>query len=169
MSKEQPKWVKRNADVLAQLLQSGTFSVNIFQPGGFDRVDSCHYSLQWFAHDKFATDIPLLPFRPDEPEEVTVVKKALLEHLDMDSKVTLGVLCDQLVPTDEPMDEEEKAIRDRLGSLVLAFIAGEAKRAIIERHASRAGNEQEQVLIDGLVKVMRFVPSVSSKHSCSVS
>lgn len=25
MSKEQPKWVKRNADVLAQLLQSGEF------------------------------------------------------------------------------------------------------------------------------------------------
>ncbi|ETW81118.1 hypothetical protein HETIRDRAFT_419033 [Heterobasidion irregulare TC 32-1] len=103
---------------------------------------------------KFATDITLLSFRLDEPEEVTVVKKALLEHLDMDSKVTLGVLCDQLVPIDEPMDEEEKAIRDRLGSLVLAFIAGEAKRAIIERHASRAGNEQEQVLIDGLVKAL---------------
>ncbi|THH14906.1 hypothetical protein EW146_g5494 [Bondarzewia mesenterica] len=119
VSKEQSRWVKRNADVLAQLLQS------------------------------------------DEPDEVIVVKKALLEHLDMDSKVTLGVLCDQLLPTDEPMDDEDKALRDRLRSLVLAFIAGEAKRAIIERHANRAGNEQEQVLVEGLFKAL-LKPSSST-------
>lgn len=96
----------------------------------------------------------------DEPDEVTVVKKALAEHLDMDSKITLGVLCDQIVPIDEPVDPEDKATRDRLRTLVLAFIAGEAKRAIVERHASQAGSEQEQLIINGLFKVIRFVTDV---------
>ncbi|TFY82398.1 hypothetical protein EWM64_g1610 [Hericium alpestre] len=112
MSKEQPKWVKRNADVLVQLLQS------------------------------------------DEPDEVTVVKKALTEHLDMDSKVTLGVLCDQIVSVDEAMDDEDREIRERLRSLVLAFMSLEAKRAIITRHANQPGNEQEQVLVNGLFKAL---------------
>ncbi|KAI0047912.1 hypothetical protein FA95DRAFT_1491717 [Auriscalpium vulgare] len=115
MSKEQPKWVKRNADVLVQLLQSA----------------------------------------PDEPDEVLVVKRALTAHLDMDAKVTLGVLCDQIVPPDEPVDEEDKAIRERLRSLVVAFMAGEARQAIIERHASQRGSEPERTLITGLFKAVR--------------
>ncbi|EPQ57138.1 hypothetical protein GLOTRDRAFT_120457 [Gloeophyllum trabeum ATCC 11539] len=106
VSREQRKFIKRNADVLVQLLQS------------------------------------------DEPAEVVVVKKALLEHIDMDPRVTLGVLCDQVVPHEEPMDEEEQAIRERLRSLVLAFLTGEAKRSIIERHA--ADPECERVLVEGL-------------------
>lgn len=100
----------------------------------------------------------------DEPDEVTVVKKALAEHLDMDPKVTLGVLCDQVSSNDEPMDDEEKAMRDRLRSLVVKFISGEAKRAIVERHASQAGNEHEQVIVDGLFKVTRFVYWPPLKH-----
>jgi len=40
---------------------------------------------------------------------------------------------------------------------VVAFISGEAKRAIVERHASQAGNEHEQIIIDGVFKVTRFV------------
>lgn len=101
----------------------------------------------------------------DEPDEVIVVKKALAEHLDMDSKVTLGVLCDQIVPGGEPMDSEDKAIRDRLRTIVLAFIAGEAKRAIVERHASQAGSEQEQIIISGLFKVMRFVLDIYAQNA----
>lgn len=101
----------------------------------------------------------------DEPDEVTVVKKALAEHLDMDSKITLGVLCDQIVPIDEPVDPEDKPTRDRLRTLVLAFIAGEAKRAIVERHASQAGSEQEQLIIAGLFKVMRFVTDVQTRRA----
>lgn len=86
---------------------------------------------------------------------MTVVKRALTQHLDMDPAVTLGVLCDQIVPLDEPMDDEERAIRDRLRSLVLTFITGEAKRAIIERHTSTDGSAAEEVLVSGLLKVGR--------------
>jgi len=88
----------------------------------------------------------------DEPDEVGVVKKALLEHLDMDPPVTLGVLCDQIVPPNEPMDDEEQQIRDRLRSLVISFLTGEAKRTIL-RHASRQGSEVEDVLVDELLVV----------------
>ncbi|EIW62949.1 uncharacterized protein TRAVEDRAFT_112793 [Trametes versicolor FP-101664 SS1] len=116
VSREQQKWVKRNADVLVQLLQS------------------------------------------DEPEEVTFVKRALTQHLDMDPTITLGVICDQIVPPDEPLDEEEQAIRDRLRSLVLAFLAGEAKRSLVERHASTAGSPAEQVLVNSLFKAIIKLP-----------
>ncbi|OSD04110.1 hypothetical protein PYCCODRAFT_1364979 [Trametes coccinea BRFM310] len=116
-SREQQKWVKRNADVLVQLLQS------------------------------------------DEPEEVTFVKRALMQHLDMDPTVTLGVLCDQVVPSDEPLDEEEQSIRDRLRSLVLAFLAGEAKRSLVERHASIVGSPSEEVLVSGLFKAIARLSS----------
>lgn len=87
---------------------------------------------------------------------MTFVKRALTKHLDMDPAVTLGVLCDQIVPLDEPMDDEERAIRDRLRSLVLTFITGEAKRAIIERHTSSDGSAAEEVLVSGLLKVCNF-------------
>ncbi|RDB16769.1 Apoptosis inhibitor 5 [Hypsizygus marmoreus] len=105
------KWVKRNTDVLVQLLQS------------------------------------------HEPDEVIVVKKALTEHLDMDPKVTLGVLCDQIAPPEEPMDEEDQAIRSRLRHLVLSFLTGEAKRAIVERHAL-PGTAAEEVLISSLLSAI---------------
>ncbi|KAH9895220.1 hypothetical protein C8Q73DRAFT_644717 [Cubamyces lactineus] len=114
-SREQQKWVKRNADVLVQLLQS------------------------------------------DEPEEVTFVKRALMQHLDMDPAVTLGVICDQVVPSDEPLDEEEQSIRDRLRSLVLAFLAGEAKRSLVERHANTLGSPAEDVLVSGMLKAVTKV------------
>lgn len=71
----------------------------------------------------------------------------------MDPTVTLGVICDQIVPPDEPLDEEEQGIRDRLRSLVLSFLAGEAKRSLVERHASTAGSPAEQVLVNSLFKV----------------
>ncbi|KAI0948946.1 hypothetical protein AcW1_008681 [Taiwanofungus camphoratus] len=118
VSREQHKWVKRNADVLVQLLQS------------------------------------------DEPEEVMFVKRALAQHLDMDPTVTLGVLCDQVVPSDEPLDDEEQSIRDRLRSLVLAFVTGEAKRAIVERHTSTPGGPADEALVSGLLKaVSKLAPA----------
>jgi hypothetical protein len=94
----------------------------------------------------------------DEPDEVIVVKKALTEHLDMDPRITLGVLCDQIVPPDEPMDEEEQSTRDRLRSLVLSFLSGEAKRAIVERHAN-PGSDAEDVLVNGILTVRRLIHS----------
>ncbi|KZT10939.1 uncharacterized protein LAESUDRAFT_721349 [Laetiporus sulphureus 93-53] len=112
VSREQLKWVKRNADVLVQLLQS------------------------------------------DEPDEVTYVKRALNQHLDMDPATTLGVLCDQIIPMDEPLDEEEQIIRSRLRSLVLSFMTGEAKRAIIDRHTSTPGSVAEETLVMGLLKAV---------------
>ncbi|KAH8107682.1 hypothetical protein BXZ70DRAFT_884990 [Cristinia sonorae] len=116
VSKEQKKWVKRNADVLVQLLQS------------------------------------------DEPEEVVVVKKALIEHLDMDPVVTLGVLCDQIAPLSQDWDEEDQVTRDRLRSLVLAFLTGEAHRAITERHAHTPGSPAEEVLVTGILKGIPKLP-----------
>ncbi|KAI0829746.1 hypothetical protein BC628DRAFT_1477435 [Trametes gibbosa] len=116
VSREQQKWVKRNADVLVQLLQS------------------------------------------DDPEEVTFVKRALTQHLDMDPTITLGVICDQIVPPDEPLDEEEQAIRDKLRSLVLAFLAGEAKRSLVERHAITPDSPAEQNLVTNLFKAIPRLP-----------
>jgi hypothetical protein len=89
----------------------------------------------------------------DEPDEVQIVKKSLTEHLDLDPRVTLGVLCDQIVPPDALVDEEEQFIGDRLRSLVLSFLTGEAKRAILSRHASRLDSEEERVLGTGLLMV----------------
>jgi hypothetical protein len=89
----------------------------------------------------------------DEPDEVQIIKKSLNEHLDMDPRVTIGVLCDQIIPPDDLMDDEEQSIRDRLRSLVLAFLLGEAKRAIVSRHANRRGSDEEQALGNGLLMV----------------
>lgn len=94
---------------------------------------------------------------PDEPNEVVVVKRALQEHLDLDPGVTLGVLCDQIVPPEDAMEEEDLSLRDRLRSLVLSFLTGEAKRAIVERLAL-PGTDAESVLIGGLLNVRRLLP-----------
>jgi hypothetical protein len=92
----------------------------------------------------------LLIYDTDEPDEVVVVQKALVEHLDMDPSVTLGVLCDQIIPPEEPIDEEELFVRDRLRSLVLSFLTKEAKRAILERCKSQPDSATEDILINTL-------------------
>lgn len=99
----------------------------------------------------------------DEHEEVIVVKRALLEHLDMDPPATLGVLCDQIVSPQEPVEEEEQQARDNLRSLVISFLVGEARRSIA-RHANRLGSEAEAVLVDELLAVRRLY--CLSKVSC---
>ena len=85
----------------------------------------------------------------DEADEVASVKKALSSHVDLDPKVTFGVLCEQLVPQDETGDEDERAARDHLRSLVLSYMTGDIMR--IQRHASKT--EDENALVDGLFKV----------------
>ncbi|KAG5642830.1 hypothetical protein DXG03_002061 [Asterophora parasitica] len=91
-------------------------------------------------------DVLLQLLQSDEADEVNVVKKALTEHLDMDPKVTLSVLCDQIAPEDDSAEEEE---RSRLRDVVLKFLTG-ARRAIVERHAL-PGSEAEEALVDALV------------------
>jgi hypothetical protein len=91
----------------------------------------------------------------DEPEEVAVVKTALIQHLEFDSKVTLGVLCDQIVPPDDPMEDEDRTIRERLRALVVAFLAEDARQPLLsqlQRQGRRAA-DQEDSLIDTLIKV----------------
>lgn len=137
ISKLEKKWVKRNADVLVQLLQSGMFKYR-----------------QILAED--------LLFE-DEPNEVNVVRKALVEHLHMDPRVTLGVLCDQIIPPSEPADQEELAMRDSLRTLVLTFIAGELKKGNLVRYMPPR-SEAEDTLIDGLISVR---PLSTSRYSLS--
>lgn len=79
----------------------------------------------------------------DEPEEVKVVKSALLEHLEMDPKGTLGVLYDQLTSVDNDMDEDERSMRERLRYLVSAFLTDEALQPIARLSRTDATLEPE--------------------------
>ncbi|KAI6166034.1 apoptosis inhibitory protein 5-domain-containing protein [Pisolithus thermaeus] len=115
VSYAQRKWVKRNADVLVQLLQS------------------------------------------DEPEEATVVKIALLKHLDMDPPAVLGVMCDQVVPLEEDLDETERQTRERLRSLVITFLATDALSVIVEKYTDPPGSEAEQTLVSQLMLSIRWL------------
>ena len=92
---------------------------------------------------------------PDEPAEVAVVKTALIQHLELDSKITLSVLCDQIVPPDDPTEDEDKAIRERLRALVVVFLAEDALKPLLMRLQGQgeSGVEQEQALIATLLKV----------------
>ena len=94
----------------------------------------------------------------DEPDEVKVVKRALLAHLDMDPRITLGVFCDQILPPPENLDSEEKYLRDRLRALVLSFLAEDAKEAITKNLANhtQGARDAERVLMDGLNAVGAF-------------
>jgi hypothetical protein len=58
------------------------------------------------------------------------VKNALIRHLELDSEVVLGVLCDQIVPPDEPMEVEDRAIRERLRGLAVAFLAEDTREPL---------------------------------------
>ncbi|KAI9447167.1 apoptosis inhibitory protein 5-domain-containing protein [Russula earlei] len=100
-------------------------------------------------------DVLVQLLQSDEPGEVAVVKTALIQHLELDSKVTLGVLCDQIVPPDDPMEDEDRAIRERLRRLVIAFLAEEAREPLLAqlRSLGDGGKDQEQALIDTLLKV----------------
>jgi hypothetical protein len=73
----------------------------------------------------------------------------------LDSKVTLSVLCDQVVPPDDPVEDEDKVIRERLRALVVVFLAEEARKPLLRQLQGQgdSGAEQEQALIDTLLKV----------------
>lgn len=109
VSYAQRKCVKRNADVLVQLLQS------------------------------------------DEPEELAVVKIALLKHLDMDPPGVLGVMCEHIVFPEDDLDESERQTKERLRPLVLSFLSSDALGAIVEKHTNPPGSEAEQMLVSQLL------------------
>ncbi|KAG6900547.1 hypothetical protein C0993_009124 [Termitomyces sp. T159_Od127] len=98
-------------------------------------------------------DVLLQLLQSDERDEVEIVKRALLEHLEMDARTTLGVFFDQMAPLDDGMDEEEKDIRDKLRKVVLKFLTEDARKAIVERHAV-PGSEAEETLVDNLLAVI---------------
>lgn len=132
-------------------------------------VQLTYLSHDWDANSlrRFcAALVGLLTTSLDEPEEVAVVKKSLTEHLDMDPVVTLGVLCDQIVPVEEDLNEEEQAMRDRLRFLVLSFLTGEAHRRITERHAHSPSSPAEEVLVSGILKVCMAstIKTLTSTH-----
>ncbi|KZP34371.1 hypothetical protein FIBSPDRAFT_942505 [Athelia psychrophila] len=106
VSKDQKRWVRRNADVLVQLLQS------------------------------------------DESEEVIVVKRALIQHLDMDPLATLGVLVDQIVLPADPSEADERL---HLRGLVLDFFGDEARHSVI-RHANNT--QAEAILVEGMLAAL---------------
>jgi hypothetical protein len=103
MSEEQPRWVERNVDGLVQLHQSG----------------ECHIFRAFFS---------LPPTEKELHLNSSTVSSNLFFfffsflHLELDSKTTLSVLCDQIVPPDKPMEDEVKV------TLVVAFLAEEARR-----------------------------------------
>ncbi|KAJ7049970.1 apoptosis inhibitory protein 5-domain-containing protein [Mycena amicta] len=113
VSKAASKWVRRNTDVLLQLLQS------------------------------------------DEPDEVVVVKKALLGHLELDAAVTLSVLCDQIMPaTSETTDADELNMRARLRGLVLAFLEEDVTKAVAEKQGGA-----EDALVETLLAAIPTLPT----------
>ncbi|KAH9025303.1 hypothetical protein EDB85DRAFT_2149890 [Lactarius pseudohatsudake] len=95
------------------------------------------------------------PTFADEPEEVVVIKVVLIQHLELNSKVTLGVLCDQIVPLEDPMEDEDKTIRELLEALVVAFLAQDTRKPLAQLQGQRRGPaKQEGTLIDTLIKAV---------------
>ncbi|KAI0301050.1 apoptosis inhibitory protein 5-domain-containing protein [Multifurca ochricompacta] len=111
-------------------------------------------------------DVLVQLLQSDEPEEVVVVKTALIQHLELDVKVTLSVLCDQIVPPDDNIEDDDQAIRERLRTLVVAFLAEDARHPLlVQLQNQEAGSaEQEQALIDTLLKaVSKFGVAIAAR------
>lgn len=88
----------------------------------------------------------------DEPDELFYIRKGLEEHLDLAPSVTIGVLCDQITATEEPIDEEDQLIRDRLRTLVLEFLVEKMKKILLIMKDG-PGSDPERILVEGLLKV----------------
>ncbi|KAH9024852.1 hypothetical protein EDB84DRAFT_1506215, partial [Lactarius hengduanensis] len=82
-------------------------------------------------------------------EEVAVIKM-------LDSKVTLGVLCDQIVPPDDLTEDEDKTIRERPEALVVAFLAQDPRKPLLTQPQGqrRGAADQEDAPIDTLIKAV---------------
>ena len=99
VSREDNGILKRNVDVLVQLLQCGEH-----MPLSLEHRES-------FMHR-----------RTDDQEEIIHIRRGLEEHLGIEPSVTMTVLCDQLSWT-----EDEQGNREQLRTLVLEFLAGNTR------------------------------------------
>ncbi|TDL21689.1 hypothetical protein BD410DRAFT_287203 [Rickenella mellea] len=95
-------------------------------------------------------DVLIQLLQSDEKDEVAVVQKALLEHIDMDPPSVLQVLCDQCGFDADRLDSDEIALRTRLRTLVLQFLSEKATRTI-ERVTRVPGGDAERALFNGLI------------------
>ena len=96
VSKEDNGILKRNVDVLVQLLQCGEHRPL--------RTITIHSHIEG----------------TDDPEEIIYIRQGLEQHLAIDPSVTMSVLCDQL-----SWAEDEQGNREQLRTLVLEFMAGD--------------------------------------------
>ncbi|KAH8116616.1 hypothetical protein DFH11DRAFT_1221980 [Phellopilus nigrolimitatus] len=93
-------------------------------------------------------DVLVQLLQSDDDREVTVVKRALQEHVDLDARRTLQVLSDQCVyDAADLADEDERALRARLRSLVLQFLV-EKYRVCVARVVRES--DVEDILLKGM-------------------
>jgi hypothetical protein len=57
--------------------------------------------------------------------------RLIVQHLELGSKITLSILCDQIIPADDPMEDEDKVIREQLPTLVVAFFLEDLRRPLL--------------------------------------
>ena len=100
------------------------------------------------AHAHAHTHILILT---DDTRELSVVKRALQEHIEIDPALALQVLCDQcrFDPSSLPSDED-KIWRQRLRGLVIRFLAEKYSVCIA---GVVQDVEVEKILVKGLVEV----------------
>ncbi|OCB87278.1 hypothetical protein A7U60_g5606 [Sanghuangporus baumii] len=97
-------------------------------------------------------DVLVQLLQSDDPREVAVVKRALQQHVDLDPRGTLQVLCEQCVLNPADLgDDEERLLRSRLRSLVLQFLADKYRVCIIRVVKNQ---EVESILLKGMLEAI---------------
>ncbi|KAH9032616.1 hypothetical protein EDB84DRAFT_1676511, partial [Lactarius hengduanensis] len=125
--RSQPRLLERNVDVLVQLLQS------VGEPRLYVVVGGFPHSLQTNRRKSLWSNM------------------ALQTTPQADSEVTLGVLCDQIEPSDDSMEDEDKTIRERLRALVGRVPRQDAQKHILAQLQGRIkilrGRRGEDILL----------------------
>ncbi|KAI9437546.1 hypothetical protein H4582DRAFT_282052 [Lactarius indigo] len=96
-----------------------------------------------------------------------VIEMALIQHLELDSKVTLGVLCDQIVPQTTPWETKTRSSASPSARSLLRSSPRTHGRPLFAQlqDQGRGFAEQEAALIDTLIKVVSKYPAVDvAKH-----
>jgi hypothetical protein len=71
--------------------------------------------------------------------------------MDFDAVATWGVFCDQICPQDEPMDDDDKEVREHIRRLLLSYLTSDARSHI--QRLVKQDNRNEEALVNGLFKV----------------